>query len=264
MVTAALLVRVPPVAPASNGALIRPRRPSARPALRLLCLPFAGGSATNYMAWRRKLPEAIEVIPVELPGRWGRSSEPPATDLGTLVVDIATEARSVADVPIALFGYSMGAILAFEIARVAVERGWFEPAHLVVAARPAPHVETTSKPLAHLPDDELLLAVVRDHGALPPELLQDKELRELALAVLRIDLPLLEGHRHASGPPLACPITAFAGTHDKLTPVANVERWKELTRGDFALTTFDAAHFFLRSHEAELLRRLCERLLPGR
>jgi medium-chain acyl-[acyl-carrier-protein] hydrolase len=216
------------------------------------------------MAWRRKLPEAIEVIPVELPGRWGRSGEPPATELAKLAVDIAAEARSVADLPIALLGYSMGAVLAFEVARVSAARGWFEPVHLFVAARPAPHVDGPSRPLSHLPDDELLLAASRDLGALPPELLDDQEMRELALEVLRIDLPLLERHRHVSGPPLACPITAFAGTHDEFVPVANVERWQELTRGAFAMTTFDAAHFFLRSHEAELLRGLCDRLAPAR
>jgi medium-chain acyl-[acyl-carrier-protein] hydrolase len=178
-------------------------------------------------------------------------------------VDIAAEARSLADVPIVLFGYSMGAVLAFEVARVSSDRGWFEPAHLFVAARPAPHVDGSSKPLSHLPDDELLLAVSRDLGALPPELLDDQEMRKLALAVLRIDLPLLERHRHVSGPPLACPMTAFAGRHDELVPVANVERWQELTRGDFAMTTFDAAHFFLRSHETALLYGLCERLAPA-
>jgi medium-chain acyl-[acyl-carrier-protein] hydrolase len=259
-----VLGRVSPVPRASSGALIRPRRPTARPAVRLLCLPFAGGSATNYIAWRRKLPETIEVIPVELPGRWSRSQESPATDLRSLAVDIAAEAREEADVPIALFGYSMGAVLAFEIARASAARGWFEPAHLLVAARPAPHVAGPSRPLAHLPDDELLLAMSRDHGALPPELLDDQELRELALAVLRVDLPMLERHRHVTGPPLACPITAFAGAHDELVPVANVERWQELTRGEFTMTTLDAAHFFLRSHGTDLLRVVCERLVPAR
>jgi medium-chain acyl-[acyl-carrier-protein] hydrolase len=240
--------------------LLRPRRPSDRATARLLCLPFAGGSAANYVAWRRRLPERIEVIPIELPGRWSRSAEPPATDLGELAVQVALAVRSVADMPIHLFGYSMGAVLAFEAARVATDRGWFAPAHLFVAARPAPHVGSARQLLAHLPDDELLSAVSRDLGALPPEVLEDEEMRTLALEVLRVDLPLLERHRYQPGPQLECPVTAFTGTRDKMVPVADVQRWKELTRGDFSMTTFDAAHFFLRSHEAELLRKLSERI----
>lgn len=227
---------------------------------RLLCFPFAGGSAANYSAWRRKLPEAIEVVPVELPGRWGRSHEPPATNVESLSVDIANEARLLADLPIALLGYSMGALLAFEVARVAVDRGWFEPKHLFVAARPAPHVAIERKPLSHLPDDELLSTVSRDLGALPPDVLADPQMRALALEVLRIDLPLIERHRHVPGPPLACPVTAFAGTRDTLVPVFTVERWQELTGGAFGLTTFDAAHFFLRSHEAQILDTLAAHL----
>ena len=246
--------------PSSDRWLLRPRRPSDRPAARLLCLPFAGGSASNYVAWRRRLPERIEVIPVELPGRWSRSNEPPASDLGELAVQVALAVRSVADLPIFLFGYSMGAALAFEVARVATDRKWFAPAHLFVAARPAPHVESPRELLSHLPDDELLSAVSRDLGALPPEALEDEEMRALALEVLRVDLPLLERHRHQPGPQLMCPVTAFAGTRDKMVSLADVERWKELTLGDFSMTTFDAAHFFLRSHEAELLRRLSERI----
>ncbi|WP_278187600.1 thioesterase II family protein [Micromonospora sp. R77] len=137
------------------------------PRLRLFCFPHAGGAASAYRRWLRDVPDGVEILPVQLPGRENRSTETPHTDLTTLVGELADALAAHLCVPYALVGNSLGALVATELARELARRGFPGPAHLVVAAAP-PARRRDLAPVAGLPDAALLAAVHRRHGGIPP------------------------------------------------------------------------------------------------
>jgi surfactin synthase thioesterase subunit len=217
------------------------------PRARVFAIPYAGGGAAAYAGWARALtPRHIEIIPVKLPGREHRLTEPPVAEMAPIVDALATAAAAFHDAPLALFGYSMGALIAFEVARTLAERGT-PPAHLFAAAAAAPHVPRTAAPIHRLPDDELLEAVHHRYGALPREVRRHPELKQIVVPPLRADLALVEQYRCASGPPLACDLSAFSGRDDTLIDATHVDRWREITTGRFERRIFAGDHFFLRT-----------------
>ncbi len=224
--------------PLSSRVPFRVVRPAPR--LRLLCLPFAGGGALAYRSWSASLPEAIEVCPVELPGRGARFREPHATSMRALVDDLVSGLAPLLDLPVAVFGHSMGARIALELAR----RREANVVHLFASASPAPHVDRASRDWSTMSDADLL-AELRAWGGTPPEALQHRELMELALPILRSDLALVETYDGSAEPTLDCGVTALAGARDRDIPVGDVRAWADCTGGSFELVEVDGGHFFL-------------------
>ena len=232
-------------------------QPTQKPGslVRLFCLPFAGGSASIFRNWGRTLGPSVDVYPVQLPGRASRFNEP-----AFKTVEAATDALAIAllpvlDKPYMLFGHSMGAVLAFELARKLAANGVGEPAHLFVSGRRAPHIPNEGALMYPLPHAEFI-GRLRTLDGTPPAVLENPELLALALPLLRADFELVETYAFRSGLTLRCPITGFGGTRDKDTPLAVVEPWRRYTDGPFGLHTFDGGHFFIDSHEAQLLHTI--------
>jgi surfactin synthase thioesterase subunit len=156
--------------------------------------------------------------------------------------------------PFALFGHSLGAVVAFEIARALRDRGGPAPDALIVSAYHAPHLPSTSPEIHKLPDDQLWPIVERQFGELSPELHDDPEFRQLLLAYHRADFEMIETYRHAEGPPLSVPLTVVGGTQDY--PEDLLRAWRRHTTGPFALQLFTGDHFYLRTQRDALLRFL--------
>lgn len=227
----------------------------------LLCLPCAGASATMYLRWQRSLPAGLRVVPVELPGRGARMGEPFAASFDSLVGPLAqTCLRAAGGARFALFGHSMGALLAYGVAcRLQAEHG-VRPAALAVSACAAPAVRTGDRYAEPL-DDARLIADLRMQGGTPDAVFTEPELLRLTLDVLRADYRLCHGFRR--GPhavPLACPVHVFGGVRDRIT-VQELQAWSQETRGPVTLDRFEGGHFFLREGEAGFLRVLAARLL---
>jgi surfactin synthase thioesterase subunit len=232
-------------------------RPDAR--VRLLCFPYAGGGASAYRLWPASLPEWVEVCAVQLPGRENRLFEPARTDVGELLPDLAEAVREMADRPLAFFGHSMGALVAYELARVLRDRGLPGPVHLLVSGHRPPQLPYETELRSHLPHDEMV-QVLRELGGLSEELLDNPEFLELALPILRADLELLERYEWTEAPPLACPITAYGGEADEEVWRDALERWRELTAGAFAVRLFPGGHFFLHDERERVLAAVREDL----
>jgi surfactin synthase thioesterase subunit len=230
--------------------------------VRLFCLPFAGGGASTFHGWARVFPADVEIRAVQLPGREARMAEPRITDALALAGRVADAVEWQLDRPYALFGYSMGALLAFEAARELRRRSFPAPLRLFVAAFRAPQLPASFPPLGRLPP-ELLLQAVRERYQPPEEALSVPELRDLLLPVLRDDIALIDDYTYHDEAPLDCDIDAYAGERDHSVPPDAVAKWREQTTGAFSLTLFAGGHFFLQQHMPALQQMVAARLLGG-
>jgi medium-chain acyl-[acyl-carrier-protein] hydrolase len=230
--------------------------------LRLFCLPYAGGGASLFHAWVEPLAPSIDVRPVQLPGRENRLPERPFDALDPLVVALADAIEPQLDAPYALFGYSMGALIVFELARTLVRTGARAPVKLLAAAHRAPHLEDPGPDIHALPEARFIQAIRRLHGT-PDEVLDHPELRSLLLPLLRADFTLCETYRYRAGEPLDCPIVAFGGTQDSDISRRELEAWREHTRARFTLRMLPGGHFFLHTVRSALLAAISEELAPA-
>jgi surfactin synthase thioesterase subunit len=225
-----------------------PLRRRDEPAALLFCLPYAGGSAAAFRQWTALLDRLdIEVLAVELPGHGRRIGESPRLD----VAEIAAALAAAVDRPYVLFGHSLGARLAFEVCRHLRDRGSPEPVRLCVSGTPGPRLDRVGRGDSRLPDADFVTRVQR-MGGTPAAVLGDPELRALFLPVVRSDFAWGDDYEYRPGPPLTCPISAFAGAADPEAPPDQVATWAAETTGPTRLHIVDGDHFFLQSHFSEL------------
>jgi medium-chain acyl-[acyl-carrier-protein] hydrolase len=238
----------------SNPWLSLPRPvPDGR--LRLFCLPYAGGSASVYRTWAALLPAGVELCAVQLPGREGRFREPLQRNLMTLVRAMAQAIRPALDRPFALFGHSMGSLLSFELAHHLRSAYELEPERLFISARRAPHLAADVPPIHALPTPMLLDELRRMNGT-PEAVLNDLELMDLLLPIIRADFCMLETYTFTPRAPLGISVTAFAADRDTEVTPDEVRAWRAHTSGPFHFHLLPGDHFFLNSQRPELLRLL--------
>lgn len=238
-------------------------RPQA--ALRLFCFPYAGGGAPVFRGWGEAM-EGIEVCAANLPGRGSRFGEAPLTSMTALLEALAAH-FPIRDggpdlSPFAFFGYSMGARIAFELARVLRRQGRALPVQLLLAACPAPQLPQGA-PLHTLAEEDFLAELVRRNG-IPAAVLQEGELLNLLLPVVRADLELYETAVYEQQPPLPCSITTFGGDDDPVVGRHALAAWSEQTSGSFQQIILPGDHFFLRTAEKQLLNAVSGCLAPFR
>nr|AFB69885.1 microcystin synthetase-associated thioesterase [uncultured bacterium] len=173
-----------------------------------------------------------------------------------LVEAVADAIRPYVDVPFALFGHSLGAALAFELARVLD----VEPIHLFVSARRAPHLPERTPPIAHLPSAEFIRSVQQRYAGIPQAVLDSPDLLDLLLFRLRADFEVLENYRHLTGAPLGCPISAFGGRDDLTVTAAELAGWSEHTSAGLRTRTLAGPHLFLQDQRQAILAAVGEDL----
>jgi medium-chain acyl-[acyl-carrier-protein] hydrolase len=248
--------------PGGNPWLLRPQ-PRPRAAVRLFCLAHAGGSAWMYRGWPALVPEGVEVCAVQLPGHGNRVGEPGIAEFAPLLAQLAKAIEPELDRPFALFGHSLGALLAFELARWSVETLEQAPVQLFVSGHNAPHLPETEDGLTGL-DDAAVIERLRALGCTPAAVLENGELMELMLPAIRADFAVCESYAHRAGPPLPCPLSALAGTDDPRTDRAGVEAWRRHTSGPFAVRWFPGDHFFVALQERILVQMIAAELAGAR
>jgi len=225
----------------------------------VFCFPFAGGGASFYRAWLPFAPPSIAICPLQPPGREERFVEKSFDSMETLVRDAADALLPHLEPPFALFGHSLGAMACFELAHALRERGAPAPVHLFVSGAPAPHLSHLIPSVYELPDAEFLAAVQR-YGGLPDEVLRSRELLDLLIPRLRADFKISGTYRFTGRPPLAIPITAFAGKDDDVVTPALVEPWREHTTAAFESEVFSGGHFFIAQHAREIVLKVARAL----
>ena len=222
--------------------------------LRLFCLPYSGASAMAYSRWRRSLPEWLQVRPLELPGRGMRMDEPVQSDIRRLASQLADEISAELDRPYALFGHSLGGLLAFELAHALRERGLPEPLALFASATAGPARRDVSEYTVAKTDAQLI-ARLRELNGTSEAVLANPELMQLMLPILRADFLLCGSFTHDQRPPLPLPIHVFGGKQDSVRAEQLLD-WQLDTSRVFSLDLFEGHHFFLVEQEIPLLRCL--------
>jgi medium-chain acyl-[acyl-carrier-protein] hydrolase len=227
--------------------------------LRLLCFPYAGGSAAAYRGWADRLPPGVDLRPVELPGHGARISEPRFTRLEPLAEALHESLRADLEAPFACFGHSLGALVAYELARTLQRAGRPGPVRLYVSGHRAPHLRQRREPIHALPDADLVREIVELDPA-SEEAMRHEELRELALPILRDDFTIAETYRHARGEPLETPIVAFGGASDPIVDEQDVRAWAGHTSGPFTCHIVAGGHLFLETSRDDVLELLARDL----
>lgn len=218
---------------------------------KLLCFPFAGGGASTYAPWVRLPPADVTVLPVQLPGREHRIAERPFDSMVPLLDALMETLIAPLEGDLALFGHSMGALIAAELAQRMTQAGR-PPVRLFASGFPPPNYPRAGRMLHTLPRDAMLSDLAKLNG-LRPEVLAHPELVELILPILYADLRLEELHDPLAAAPLPCPITVFAGDDDLLTRGGAIPAWREATRRECAIHRFAGDHFFLLTRLSQVL-----------
>lgn len=237
----------------SSDWFVRPQ-PKLAPRVRLLCLPYAGGSAATYVPWARLLPADVELIALQPPGRGSRMAETPHAQMEPLVAELMSVFGKVTDRPYVLFGHSLGSRVGFEIIVQCQLKGLPLPVHFIASGSRAPCLSKRELPIHDLPDAQFVEAL-RELDGTPEEILNNTELIQWLLPLLRADFRIADSHC-ASRMRINCPLTVLAGTEDDTVKPEEVEAWRDLAAGDCDIQWVTGGHFFVERNRQWVLERV--------
>lgn len=224
------------------GSWVRRFHTTENAAVRLVCFPHAGGAATWYFPVSRALQQVCEVVAIQYPGRQDRRAEPCVDDIGELADAIGRELGAWTDRPIALFGHSMGATVAYEVGR-RLERDGSPPIGLIASAGRAP--SRWRPEMVHRRNDDGLVAALRALSGTDVGLLGDQELLRLVLPAVRADYRAVETYRHTGTRGLSCPIRVLVGDRDEMTTRDEAQAWRAHTAAACEVSVFPGGHFYV-------------------
>jgi surfactin synthase thioesterase subunit len=230
---------------------------------RLICLPWAGGSASAFRPWMGVLGKLAQVLAVELPGHGARYGELCLDDAYELAVRIADAVLALprADTPLVIYGHSMGALLGFEAARILSARS-APLLGLVLTGYHAPHWQG-KQVLRSRMSDAVLLEDLRQLGGTAPEILDSPDLLSIVLPILRSDYRLTEVYCPTLAdlmPRLSLPVDIIGGEGDADNPRESLWAWKEALSGPVDVSVWPGGHFFVDDQQPALLKHLARRL----
>jgi medium-chain acyl-[acyl-carrier-protein] hydrolase len=245
--------------PAVKSCVIYPK-PNPQSRMRLFCFPYAGGTTAVFRNWPRYLPSEIEVCAIQYPGRGNRFAEPLSEDVVDLTNAVYSDLQPLLQKPFAFFGHSMGALVSYEFARRLHQEKQPAPFQLFVSACIAPHERIVNELTYNLPEPAFIAELRRLQGT-PAEVLDNADLMQLMMPIIRADFKASQTYKYISGPPLECSLRAFGGLKDETVPRDKVETWREHTRGSFRAQMLPGDHFLINTSASLLTRIIAQELL---
>jgi surfactin synthase thioesterase subunit len=246
----------------NTGRWVRRYHASDESPIQLVCLPHAGGSASFYFPMSQALAPAVDVLCVQYPGRQDRRDEPGITEIGAYADALISQILPWTDRPLAFFGHSMGAVLAFEVTRRLERDHGVTPVRIFASGRrsPASHRHET----VHLRDDDGVVEEMRELSGTDGRILGDEEILRMVLPAIRTDYTAIENYRASAEDSVQAPITVLTGDADPRTSSEEAEAWAAHTSGAFDIHRFPGGHFFLANHQEQILKIVSEELTAVR
>jgi medium-chain acyl-[acyl-carrier-protein] hydrolase len=235
-------------------------RPIASPRFRLICVPFAGRGASVYREWPQLMPPDVEMCALQLPGRENRQKDRPFTRLSEAVQEAAEVLQPYLDVPYALFGHSIGALICFELARSQRRQHRPGPVHFFVSGRRAPHLPDPRPHMHPLPNEQFVAEILRRFNGIPEGVLREPDLMEMLLPMLRADVEMIETHEYEAEAALDCPITVFGGREDTEARFEELVAWRQHTSSSFQTEILPGDHFFIQSAQKQIVETVFRQL----
>ena len=226
--------------------------------MKVFFLPFAGGSKYSYNGFFSEAPNDIDVVRVELPGRGSRLSEPLLENIDDLVDDVLKQIGPHLREPYAIFGHSMGALLAFLITKKIINNGAAEPKHLFVSGCKAPSVIRGSEIRSSLPR-EVFISRLKEYGGSPDSVLNNEELMIFFEPILRADFKVVESFKYKLSEPMNIPIDVFIGEAENIS-YEDAYSWSKETHEEVCVTTYPGRHFFIFGNESDMIKKMVEKL----
>jgi medium-chain acyl-[acyl-carrier-protein] hydrolase len=223
--------------------------------IRLLCFPHAGAGASSFNGWSRYLPKHVELVKAQLPGREDNAGSRPFTEMEDLIPKLFLHIEPLLDRPLAIYGHSMGALVAFEIARELRRQGYAGPEALFISGRRAPQKPLRRVLLHRLSDPDLVAHLIK-MGGTSARLLDSAKWRERYLPTMRADLQLSDIYSYREESPLSCPLYAFLGEKDNEMHREDWEAWSDQAAGAFRRTLLPGGHVFSLSQQAILVESI--------
>ncbi|WP_192250142.1 type I polyketide synthase [Mesorhizobium caraganae] len=237
-------------------ALLSVVKSSLDPSYRIFCFPHGGGGVHSFRDWSEHLPEDIELICLDLPGRGKRSAEAAIRSMDVLVSMVTEALQAYSDRPFIFFGHSMGALVAYEVARSLEVADGPSPFHVVVSAHESADVPADDPPMYRYTDDKLT-DVIRILGLIPKDALANEVLlQDFILPPLRADFELAETYDRKRPTPLKVAITVMGGVQDEVVNANDLDEWRRLTTSRFTRIMFDGDHFYTHSMTEDVVSTL--------
>ncbi|MFC4467020.1 thioesterase II family protein [Streptomyces xiangluensis] len=250
------------IADDATTAWIRRYHLSANSAVRLVCFPHAGGSASFFHPVSVRFAPEVDVVALQYPGRQDRRMEPCVEDIGKLADLLCEEIRGLSEKPTVFFGHSMGAVLAFETALRLDELGVNPPRAVIASGRRAPSSHRDER--VHQKDDTGVITELRLLNGTDAAVFGNDELLRMALPAIRGDYRAIETYTCPPGRRVRAPLTVLTGDADPRTTLAEAEAWRDHTEGAFRMRVFSGGHFFLTGHLNEVYAEIGEELVGAR
>lgn len=228
----------------------------------LFCLPYAGGSQVIYYKWKKHLSKSITLYPIELKGRGSRINENLYSNVFEAVEDILNEVKSkIQDDDYAIFGHSMGSILAYELYHEIKKRNLKEPNHMFFSGQKPPSIARDPEKISELCDNDFIKKVI-DLGGTPNEILEDKDILKLFIPILKADFKILETYEYNyDNNKIDCNISIFNGKKDNIK-IHELIEWTEFTNKNCKFYEFNGGHFFINDETQAIIDIINYTLCP--
>lgn len=228
------------------GKSFKPIRISDDSSIDLFCFPYAGSGASIFYSWANYLNPKINIYGFQAPGKEDRISEDLIIDLNTLIQNAVKELKQIINKPFVLFGHSMGSVLAFEIAKT-LELENITPELVILSGRPPPRFGLRMNPISHLGDKELIAELHKLEGT-DTRILENDELMELLLPIIRADFRISEAYKSSASLKINSPMIAIGSEEDPWLNKAEFKEWKDYSNSTTKIQFFPGGHFYLREH----------------
>ncbi|MEV4320382.1 alpha/beta fold hydrolase [Actinocrispum sp. NPDC049592] len=241
---------------------IRRYHPAPTAAVRLVCLPHAGGSASYFHPVSARFSPQTEVIALQYPGRQDRRHERTITDMHTLADQVTAELLALDPKPTVFFGHSMGAVLGFETIKRLEDGGATGPYTLIASGRRGPSTHRDEQ--VHDQTDDFLIKEIKKLNGTSSTLLADDEILRMALPSLRGDYEAIETYTCPADRKINAPITVLTGDNDPKTTVDEATVWQHHTTATYRIKVFPGGHFFLQEHPTDINNEIVKEVLSLR